>query len=182
MTTDQDREQAFVALYERFYEPVLAYARRRPSMSDALDVAATTFAVAWRRLDAATALGLPWLYRTAHLTLLNMGRSQRRSDRVVARLTSAPGDRLVADPAVQHAEEEWVAQGLALLGEADRELLFLVVWEQFDVRSAAQVVGCSPGAAAVRLHRARRGLARHLDANSIEGRTTPVAPFPEVAP
>ena len=43
-------------------------------------------------------------------------------------------------------------------------MLRLVAWDGLDVREAAQVLGCSQGAFRVRLHRARRKLARRLDA------------------
>jgi RNA polymerase sigma-70 factor (ECF subfamily) len=39
----------------------------------------------------------------------------------------------------------------------------LVVWEELDLRAAARVVGLSPGAAVVRLHRARRRLRTALE-------------------
>jgi RNA polymerase sigma-70 factor (ECF subfamily) len=43
-------------------------------------------------------------------------------------------------------------------------VLRLVAWDGLDVRDSAQVLGCSPGAFRVRLHRARRKLAKQLDA------------------
>lgn len=158
MTGDEDREQVFVVLYERHYGQVLAYARRRVEEAAARDVAAETFLVAWRRLDEAVARGLPWLYRTAQLTLANRARTERRAARTVGRLAALPAEPHVADPAVTHVDRPQVFDALRTLPAADRELLLLVVWEQLDVRTAAGVVGCSAGAAEVRLHRARRRL------------------------
>ena len=43
-------------------------------------------------------------------------------------------------------------------------MLRLVAWDGLDVREGAEVLGCSQGAFRVRLHRARRKLARRLDA------------------
>lgn len=40
----------------------------------------------------------------------------------------------------------------------------LVAWDGLEVREAARVLGCSQGAFRVRLHRARRRLAKRLDA------------------
>ena len=48
----------------------------------------------------------------------------------------------------------------------DRELLLLVGWEQLDHAAAARVLGCSRTALKVRLHRARRRLAAHLEVTS----------------
>ena len=47
----------------------------------------------------------------------------------------------------------------------------LVAWEELDHRDAAKAMGCSTGAFTVRLHRARRKLARVLagqETDSIE--------------
>ena len=159
---DEDRRQRFTELYEQHYADVLAYARRRVAESDARDVAAETFLVAWRRLDEAAARGLPWLYRTALLTVRNWERGQRRLARVHARLAALPADSDAPDPASTLAGVQQVVDLLRSLTEVDRELLLLVSWEQVDVRTAAGVVGCSPAAAAVRLHRARRRLLRAL--------------------
>jgi RNA polymerase sigma-70 factor (ECF subfamily) len=160
----------FVALYERHYPAVFAYARRRAAEAVARDVAAETFLVAWRRLDDAVARGLPWLYRTAALQLRNAERSQQRQQRTAGRLAGLAAGPPEGDPADGYAERQSIADALSRLPDAERELLCLVVWEQLDLRTAAGVAGCSPGAAAVRLHRARRRLRPHL---------RPAAPSPD---
>jgi RNA polymerase sigma-70 factor (ECF subfamily) len=48
------------------------------------------------------------------------------------------------------------------LSERDREALMLVAWDGLEHREAAIVMGCSTGALTVRVHRARRRLAREL--------------------
>jgi RNA polymerase sigma-70 factor (ECF subfamily) len=154
---DDDRERRFVELYERHYADVLAYARRRAGEAAARDVTAEVFLAAWRRLDDAEARRLPWLYRTAALTLANWRRAQRRQDRVAGRLAGEPA-RHGEDHAERHARHEPVLAAVRALPDRDRELILLVTWEQLDVRAAAVVVGCSAGSAAVRLHRARRRL------------------------
>jgi RNA polymerase sigma factor (sigma-70 family) len=164
------REPAFVALYELHYPSVLAYARRRADEAVARDVAAETFLVAWRRLDEAVERGLPWLYRTAALQLRNARRTQQRQDRTAGRLAGLAAGPPQADPATEYAERQSLAEALNRLPDGERELLRLVVWEQLDLRTAAAVAGCSPGAAAVRLHRARRRLRPHL---------TPRLPLPD---
>jgi RNA polymerase sigma-70 factor (ECF subfamily) len=61
------------------------------------------------------------------------------------------------------------------LSEREREALLLVAWEGLDSRRAAQVVGCSPAAFRVRLHRARRRVA-----DALETESNP-APHPSIA-
>jgi RNA polymerase sigma-70 factor (ECF subfamily) len=49
------------------------------------------------------------------------------------------------------------------LPEADREALMLAAWEGLSAQQAARVLGCSPTAFRIRLHRARRKLEASLD-------------------
>src|SRR4051794_26223321 len=95
---ETEREQAFVALYERHYHAVFAYAHRRADEARARDVAAETFLVAWRYRGDVAALELPWLYRTAALVLKNADRSERRQQRIAGRLAAEPPG-IVLDPA-----------------------------------------------------------------------------------
>ena len=153
-------EDWFVALYERTYGDVLRYARRRVDEESARDAAAETFTVAWRRLDAIPDVPLPWLYGVARKVLANEMRRARRQDRIPAEIANIP----LVSPDVAHriGEAEIVAAALAELSAADLEAVRLIAWEGLDLREAAIVVGCSTGAFAVRLHRARRRLERAI--------------------
>lgn len=53
-------------------------------------------------------------------------------------------------------------QVLDQLPDEDAELLRLVVWEDLDTVAASKVLGISPGAVRVRLHRIRRRVQRQL--------------------
>jgi RNA polymerase sigma-70 factor (ECF subfamily) len=177
MTARTERDHAFATFYEQHYPAVLAYVRRRTGEATARDVVAETFLVAWRRWDDASPGGLPWLYRTAGLTLRNSERSLRRAARVVDRLAAEPASQGAPDPAETVARRDQALEALSGLAEIDRELLLLVAWERLDVHAAAAVVGCSAATAAVRLHRARRRLAARLGADDTVDR-----PSPEVTP
>jgi RNA polymerase sigma-70 factor, ECF subfamily len=61
------------------------------------------------------------------------------------------------------AEADAVETAMRRLGRRDQELLYLIAWEDLKIADAAQVLGCSVATARVRLHRARRRLARLLD-------------------
>jgi len=127
------------------------------------DVVAETFLVAWRRLDdVPTDDPLPWLLGVARNVARNERRSTRRRDALVLRL---PAPR-PAPPPDEPAETGLVRAALAALDEADRELLLLVAWDGLTPGRAAQVLGCSAGAARVRLHRARRRFADELGKRS----------------
>jgi RNA polymerase sigma-70 factor (ECF subfamily) len=61
-------------------------------------------------------------------------------------------------------EAEAIRRGLMGLSPEDREALMLTEWEGLSVRDAAAAIGCSSGTLHVRLHRARRRLAKRLEA------------------
>jgi RNA polymerase sigma-70 factor, ECF subfamily len=162
-----DRAGRFSELYRAQYDAVLRYAWRRTDPETARDVVAETFVVAWRRLDAVPAdehEARPWLYGVARRVLANAERSQRRAQRVTAKLGQQPQDAHEPDMAVAVTERARLARALASLGEADQEALRLVGWEELDLAEAALAMGCSRSAMAVRLHRARRRLERALGA------------------
>ena len=54
-------------------------------------------------------------------------------------------------------------EAISRLPERDREVLYLVAWEQLSPAEAAVVLGVSPDAARTRLHRARKRLEAELD-------------------
>lgn len=154
----------FTALYQEFYPRVLAYAMRRASPDAAREAADETFLVAWRRREAVPADGvLPWLLVVARNTLSDQRRRGRRQDALATAVGTAtagltePG----ADAAV--VERMTVLTALARLPAADREVLFLNVWDGLSHRDAARVACCSAPTFAVRLSRARRRLAAALD-------------------
>ena len=156
--------ERFEVLFRAHYSSVLAYAMRRIDRQQAEDVVAETFAVAWRRLPVVPDDELPWLYGVARRTIANQRRGNRRRAALILRLgREAPSaDR----PAVADgiADREAVAAALGRLSERDREALRLVAWEGLERERAARAAGCSTGAFAVRLHRARRRLVKELAA------------------
>jgi RNA polymerase sigma-70 factor (ECF subfamily) len=150
----------FDAIFTEYQRPVLAYAMRRtPTPSDAEDVAAETFAIAWRKLDAIPAAEpLPWLYAVARRVLANHRRGLSRRERLAALLRVDD----VATPIPTGEDRDGPAfAALAQLSPADQELLRLVAWEELGNRQIAAVLGITANAVAIRLHRAR---ARFADA------------------
>lgn len=73
-----------------------------------------------------------------------------------------------SDPTESLDRRDAFSAAFALLTEPDREVLRLVAWDGLDTRDAARVFGCSPGAFRVRLHRARRKLAKQLKAEEAQ--------------
>jgi RNA polymerase sigma factor (sigma-70 family) len=164
------RRARFRAVYDTNYHRVLGYAlRRTASREDAEDVVAETFLTAWRRLEEVPhgSGARPWLYGVARNALANQRRGERRRGRLSGRLHAEP---TLADWHWADANDELasVAPAFARLREKDRELLALAAWEELGPGEIATVLGCSRNAARIRLHRARRRLARELQSTEVD--------------
>ena len=154
----------FEDLHRRAFRSLTAYALRRASPEDAADIVAETLLVAWRRLDAVPLApdDVPWLYGVARNVLTNQRRSTKRRsaavERLAAELRTARPHAPAPDP---------VGHALGDLPEDQQELLRLVAWEGLQPRELAVVLGCTPNAASIRLHRARSALRKALAAERI---------------
>ena len=154
----------FRAIFESEFDAIVGYAARRlDDPTEAPDVAADVFVIAWRRLH-----DVPpgpearlWLYGVARNVLLNHTRSARRRGRLVERLRMelhvVPG---ASDPAT--TELIALRQALSFLDDDDRELLLLTAWEGLSPSQIASVLDLPPGTVRSRLHRARQALRRAL--------------------
>lgn len=178
---DAGAEERFDALWREHAGAVLRYARRRVPPEEAEDVLAETFVVAWRRLDDAPGYPLPWLLGIARRTAANALRGRRRRAALLERVAAQPAIA-AHDPAQGHGND--AAAALARLRERDRELLTLIAWDGLDPAEAAQVLGCSSGALAVRLHRARARFAAALHAQTAgdAGESAPARPAARPGP
>jgi RNA polymerase sigma factor (sigma-70 family) len=160
MGPDDDRHNGrFERLFGVHVEAVHRWAvRRDPAGAD--DIVADTFAIAWRRLADVPvgAAELPWLLGVARRVRANALRGERRRAALAERLGREPG----AAPELFAVEEGGLHEALARVPERDRELLMLVCWEGLDHAAAASAMGMTRANVAVRLHRARRRLAREL--------------------
>lgn len=167
----EGREARFRALYERTHLQVLSYCLRRTAeREDALDAAAETFVVAWRRFDdlpsGSDGDRLVYLFGIARRVLANQRRAGRRQARVRGRLrdTDPGGGPLSPESRMLESEEQQrVLRAMARLSDDDQELLRLDTWEELSARELAQHLGCTENALYVRLHRARQRLARAFD-------------------
>jgi RNA polymerase sigma factor (sigma-70 family) len=155
----------FESCFRDHYAQILAFALRRVSGREiAEDVAGDTFAVAWRRRDCIPETPLPWLYAIAANMIGEEYRASRRGHDLTLRLLQNAGRGPRGDdPAEALARRDAFSAAFAHLSEREREVLRLVAWDGLDVREAARVLGCTPGAFRVRLHRARRKLVKAFD-------------------
>lgn len=148
----------FEALYAAHAPAVRAYAMRRGPAADADDVVAEVFLIAWRRLGDVPPDARCWLLSVARRVQSNAYRGSARRQALRARLEHERG----LDAAASPPADRRLLEALLELGESDREALLLVAWEQLSHRDAARVLGVREGTFAVRVHRAKRRLARAL--------------------
>lgn len=157
-----DREQRFTVLFQHTHAALLAYAVRRVAdPSDAADVVAEAFLVAWRRIDEVPdgPDARPWMFGVARRVLANAQRGERRRHALADRLRLEIADAVPSPDVAVATDVEWA---MRRLDEDDREVLRLTAWEQLARDEIALALGVSRGAVRMRLHRARRRLAAVL--------------------
>lgn len=157
-------EAQFDALFREHYPRLLSFALRRcQNRATAEEIANEAFLVAWRRWDDLPDDPFPWLAGTARKLLANMRRSESR--RVPA--TWDGDEHGLINPA-EDLEDQVIQRRLfkdafERLNERDRELLRMIYWDGFTNKEAAASLGCSYSLLTLRLHRARKRLAKNLD-------------------
>lgn len=158
---------AFREFYDRYGATLQRFfARRTHDQAAAVDLTAETFAQAWisrkRFRDRAGGSGAPWLFAIARHVLLRSVRT--------ARLESAARERLQMTAAPLAAQPEWLEgldadleAALAALPGPRRVVLELRVLEGRSYAQIAEVVGCTPLAARIRVSRSLAWLRTQLE-------------------
>jgi RNA polymerase sigma-70 factor, ECF subfamily len=164
----QADRSAFGVLYRRYLDRIYAYAfYQLGDHHDAEDATERTFMAALRALPSFRDEGASfraWLFRIAHNTIANAHRTRFRR-----RLHPLPDDfdrpAPDADPAglVARADElREVLRVLAGMPDDRRQVVLLRFVDGLSSREIGEVLGRSPGAARVLLHRALRDIADEL--------------------
>ena len=175
---EPDRRR-FETLFRAHYPALRRYAYHRAiTGSDADDLVAETFLVAWRRLDVVPEDdALPWLLAVAANVRRNQARSRRRYLNLVDRV---PLPEAAPPPLEPSDTAPAIRAALAALSRDDREILLLVAWDGLTPHQAATALGTNAGTARLRLHRARKRFATHFQlADSQRKRSTADGQFPD---
>lgn len=166
---DHAERRAVVDEWFRSYASrLVAYLLHRTDPQTAEDVLQEVFVTAFAKVDQVPDPPLGWLFGTARRVLANRYRGFRRHDQLIARLMEDVSAEL--DPEAYELKQAF-AHTLASLPPADREVLTLTGWYDLTPAQAAEALGCSTSAYAVRLHRARKRLAAALDEAGYSGST-----------
>jgi RNA polymerase sigma factor (sigma-70 family) len=155
--------RAFVAVFDRHFDAIHRYLRRRVPKSVADDLAAETFAQAFehrKRYNRGRPNSRPWLFGIAHNLLRHHYRDEERALRAYARTGTDPVQSAADEEAHESPE---VAELLAGLSRGERDVLLLVAWAELEYEEVAEALGIPVGTVRSRLNRARRRVRELLE-------------------
>jgi RNA polymerase sigma factor (sigma-70 family) len=160
-------EAAFGALFRRHAKAVYNHCFRRLGAWDAAeDATSLVFLEAWRNRGDMRPVGgllLPWLLGVATNVCRNQSRAERRYEAAIYRLPRAVAEPDPAEDVASRLDDERrmkrVLAELALLSEADQDVIALVVMDGLSYGEAAVALGLPVGTVRSRLSRARERLA-----------------------
>jgi len=158
-------------MFEDHFEALRAYCVRRLPVADANDAVSEVFVIALRKGDAMPEVDRvrPWLYGIARNVIRHSYRSSARRLRLQSKLDRVdpdvePGPEAVI---VRRSEDEELIAALDTLGDDDREILMLRVWEELTGPEIADTLGISVSAAEKRTSRAFGRLRKAVDRTSL---------------
>jgi RNA polymerase sigma factor (sigma-70 family) len=145
-----DPEVALLDLLRTYERPIIRYLQVMLADDDlALDCAQDTFLRAYRHLCSRRTITAGWLYTVARNRATDEFRRARRN---------APSPEAIEHLSVdgwQEARGAEVRRVLAAMRAEDREVLHLHVFDGFSTEEIAEMLSIRPGAARMRLMRAR---------------------------
>lgn len=179
--TSRERPEQFEAVFDRHGATIYRYLRRRVGTALAEDLAAETFARAFRArhtFDPRGESALPWLFGIAANLLRMHRRAEERRLRAYARAAehgaqpspSADSDRRLDAVALRPA----LADALAGLPAGQRDVLLLHAWARLSHEEIAAALEISAGTVRSRLHRARTHVQERLARSGNEANDDPV--------
>jgi len=161
-------------VFDRHYDAIAAFLRRRVERALADELASETFLRAFDardRYDCARDDARPWLYGIAANLLRSHRRSEERRLRAYARAAAPAADTGAFDGVEGRIDAtragRALAAALASLGPGERDALLLHAWTDLTYEQIAEALAVPVGTVRSRIHRAR-GVVRELLAASGE--------------
>lgn len=149
----------FDAFFRENYHLVVASAEYRlSSLTDAEEVAAAAFRIAWQHHAAGGELSVPWLYGVTRNLIGNEYRVRKRRAALVER---AAEQVPVVDEAAEDRAEE-LRSAVATLPQHHQDMLRMAYWDDLTATEIGEVLGLTVPTVHVRLFRARRALRKAL--------------------
>lgn len=156
---DRD-DRAFSELFDRHATAVYRYAfRLTRDSADAQRLVQETFLTAWRRLADIALVGeslLPWLIAACRNHAFALRRSTPASTSLPLEWINAElANPLANEQFARGAEVEWAYAAIGRLGETDRRIVELCLYEGRSYAEAAAILGLTPSAFTAVLERAK---------------------------
>lgn len=147
---------AFRRMFETNHPRVLRYVEGSVyDSSEAEEIAAEVFTVAWQKFDENDPFGLPWLIRTAMHKVRDHQRRQHRKASMLEALTRRAEE---SPEPLSRLDILALRDALASLSRADAEVVRLTYWDGMSAGEVASVLRMRQGAVWTRLSRARAQL------------------------
>lgn len=165
--------QAFTPLVERYQRPLFGFLGRMGlAQAQAEEIAQETFLRVWQNLgqyDPKRAEFSTWLFTIARRLALNeLERASVKQETAQDENhpETASDDALPLERLEQQEQQQRLQAALRLLPLHERSTLALAYSQGLDMKTIAQIEGCSESAVKVRLHRAREQLRQWLGTNT----------------
>jgi len=169
--------EAFAELYEHYVDGIYGYVYRRVgNEKDAEDITARTFEKALGGMGGFKWKGASfcsWLVRIASNTVVDHYRREGRMKRVALEevLPRLEGDDDPTGEVERQEERLMLAAALRRLPDRYRTVIELKFIDDLENQVIAEMLGCSRGNLAVRLHRALKALRREVEKLEKGGRS-----------
>jgi RNA polymerase sigma factor (sigma-70 family) len=159
----------FEAAFREHFPPVYRFIARRVGSALAEDLAAETFAMAYRRrasFDPGRGSVRSWLYGIAANLVRNQWRAEQHllalDARLVPEIDSAGGSEAADQRVIATLLAPRLAAALAQINPDQREVLLLHAWAELSHDEIAAALDIAPGTVRSRLSRARTALREQL--------------------
>jgi RNA polymerase sigma-70 factor (ECF subfamily) len=166
--------EAFAEIFDRHFNGISVFLRRRIDQGIADELTAETFLIAFRgrhAFDTTRASAKPWLIGIATNLLRREHRGEARRLRAYARLDREP-EPDIADEAVSrgHAESKRanLVEAVLSLSADEKHVLLLFAWADLSYEEIAEALEIPIGTVRSRLARARKHMQELVDVNGQE--------------
>lgn len=164
-------EERFAAIHSACHDTVYRYLARRIIPAHlAEDLTGEVFMIVWEKVRSGINPETAYVVGIARNLLRHAYKASAKASKLRSALAYEHLRPPVANP--------HIAGVLASMKESERELLLMTYWDSFTSEEIAVILGSTPGAIRVRIHRARKSFSKVL-ANSSPIKTAKgsVVPF-----
>jgi RNA polymerase sigma-70 factor, ECF subfamily len=163
-----EEPRLFEAIFDRYYDQILRFARQRAGHDVGEDIAARAFELAFelrQRFDPAYGSARPWLFGIATNLIRHHWRDERTHLLALQRLPIDPDAAAADDPDRAYAAmvAPHVLRAIEGLGKDDRATFLLAALTDQSYAEIAAALDIPVGTVRSRINRARRQLRERLD-------------------